>query len=249
MDTCETYIIRLEEDNRISLQTTRDNKDHAMKTSKHYHDRTAQHNKYTEGDTLLHKDNRDKVKGTAKLSDKWIGLYFIVDCLENVFRCTLSEHDKGQKIIHHDNLKLYLVRDGEQPDNTWVFKVFRTQRKPVIVRGYKSEEVPLTEAMDLDETEEGTEQTDVGVNLPQKAVTRPPLIKITADTSQQQRVAALNQSQPLSQKQKRDRPPREKLEENDQLNVSTRKRSYVEAATASTPSVVRQSERIKDKQM
>jgi len=94
---------------------------------------------------VLRKDKRGKVKGTKKLSDKWIGPYFIIDCMESVFRVAEGKHTakKDMKVIHHDNLKPYWMCSDDKPDNSWVFAVSKTYEGVAVERGCQTDPEPL----------------------------------------------------------------------------------------------------------
>ena len=144
-DTREKYIRRLDDDTHVAQEMARHAIGRAIKSAKKYHDRTAHYNSYKEGDMVLRKDKRGKVKGTKKLSDKWIGPYFIIDCMESVFRVAEGKHTakKDMRVIHHDNLKPYWMCSDDKPDNSWVFGISKTYKGIAVERGCQTDPEPL----------------------------------------------------------------------------------------------------------
>ena len=144
-ETRERYISRLDDDTHAAQEAARLAIGRAMKSAKKYHDRTAHYNNYKEGDMVMKRDKRGKVQGTKKLSDKWIGPYFIIDCMESVFRIAENSQStkKSMRVIHHDNLKPYWMCVEDKPDNSWVFSISKTYKSVAVEQGCQTDPTPL----------------------------------------------------------------------------------------------------------
>ena len=121
------YARRLDEDVRRNFASAREHINRAATAQKKYYDRNAHLNEYQVGDTVKLRVFR-KTKGIGKFIERFDGPYFILDVNSKVnFRIIKTPSSKA-RVVHHDQILPYLLRENDTVDKEWVFKRSRTYR-------------------------------------------------------------------------------------------------------------------------
>ena len=125
----DEYVRRTEEQMRVAYRLARETIGRNVKIQKKYYDRKSHLVKYKEGDAVWLKDFSSKIRGENKLSDKWLGPYYILDVMSDTnFRIIKDPGSKG-KVINHDRIKPAASR--EPVDVKWVLEKSKTYKESI----------------------------------------------------------------------------------------------------------------------
>ena len=145
LETWDEYVQRMDQQTREAFQVARETIGRSVLLQKKYYDKNSNLIKYKVGDAVMVRDHRQHEAGTAKLSDKYDGPYFVIDVLSDVnFRLAKTENDKA-KVIHHD--RMHKIKERVEGDTSWVFKQSRTHQRMKADVGTSSGEV-MKEVLD-----------------------------------------------------------------------------------------------------
>ena len=128
--TREAYVERLERDNRIAYQVTKEVTGRNVLQQKKYHDKCAHLTRYKEGDMVLVRLRGKYDKKKKRFQDTWSDPHYIIDVISDVDYRVAETAESRRTVQHHDRLQPYVKEKGKlYPDNSWVFDVSRSFRR------------------------------------------------------------------------------------------------------------------------
>ena len=124
-ETPPLYVKNMQRRMRRIHQLAREKIGHSAVLQKRYSDRALSMNNYKTGDLVMMKDCVYQA-GVNKMKDRYHGPFHVINCIggnSSTYRI-IAKQGATPKIVHHDRLKPYVLRDDVRPiNNQWVHQL------------------------------------------------------------------------------------------------------------------------------